>query len=473
MIKRKLLNNSGMALAVVIMVFAVVTIIASVGLTVAVSDTRLSVASENYTKAYYIARSAADVVSNDIDNKLKHLEQLETDMGNASIENAEAAIAAYYAEKDRLADLNLIPDSPGDIHSVEVDGIGASDVEVKIENVMNAIEVTGIYTYEGRQAKAKVRIGEVTQSQRDLLIPSFSGKNSVYTWGDLNRDKKDLTYTGYISSGSPEPADAGDRVAGAVYGENRGVGIIVPPEEFSGVDLRTSTLKASMAAGNSVEISKNDNGYYGDLNDAKLDWSVDTSLGDVVLIFNSIVTADNASSIKVYGSNHLYIYLVEKNSENMFEIKNGLTIKSYDYELNKKGEYVSVLKDDIVRTSIIAYTDEMQTWYNDPSNISPTNKSIPADEVDLSNTNGFGAWNNLDASAFFYLPFCDVSVKNNGDFTGALYVGSLSFDNNTNVTFKDFNPSNVIPPNNLAIAGVPTEIVVTTFDWDLNKVWIK
>ncbi|HZK61912.1 MAG TPA: hypothetical protein VFC41_07525, partial [Anaerovoracaceae bacterium] len=459
-------NKNGMALALVLMIFAVVTITATAGLSISLSDTKLGVASENYVKAKYFARSAADVISTDIDNKMKELERLEAIMNNASLETVEAAQDNYEAEKARVEALNLIPLNPGEINRVKVAGIADNDIDVEIRKVNGFVEVTGIYTYEGRNAKSKVRIGQVTSATHDLTIPSTNGKNSLYTWGDIKKEKsKDLDHTGYISAGG----DASG-VSGGISNDKRGITIIVPPETVFNIIKNTSTARGKL---NTEKITAANNGYYGDYIDSNLNWNVDTTGGDVILIFNSITSSDNHATIKVMGNNTLYIYLVEDDSDTLFYVKNNLVIYSYDIGKDKKGNTIEIEQPDVIRTSIIAYTKEMQNWYKNPAN--NPNTVIPADKVVVGNeaTVSFGGKNNSNVNAYMYLPYCDVNVKNNSTLKGFVYSSSFTFEQNNSLTFIDFNTGNIIPKNNTALTGYTTTIPVNTYDWNLSREWIE
>lgn len=455
-------NENGMALAIVIIIFAIVTITASAALSISLSDTKLSVANENYMQAHYVARSAADVVSNDINAKMKQLKQVEDAMHAASAEDKEEAIQNYEIAKNQFDALNLVPE-PGYSNSVRVGGIGVNPVEVIITNESGNIKVSASYQEEGRLGKANVRVGTVSPLNKTLTIPNFSGDNAIYTWGNLIKDKQHMITInggGIISTGAPKPEN--NPLDGVVYNDKRGVGIIAPPTVERSKIKNAGNLKDDKAA---ININKNDSGYYdvldfGNNNKSVLNWNVDTSQGDVILIFSSL-RANNGATINVSGNNHLYIYLEETDNPAILGFNNGLTINS-------------VGDSNAVRTTIVAYTNEMQTWYEDPIKIAAgTNDFIPEDQVVTTGYNNIGTWNNLDVNAYMYLPYCSFSVKNSPTITGALYSGSFTFGNNGTVNYKPFESDNEIFQNNPALQGEPIEVIVPTYAWDLEKIWVK
>lgn len=474
-------NEKGMALAIVIIIFAIVTITASAALSISLSDTKLSVANENYIQAHYVARSAADVVSEDINLKMKKLEKLANDipgLTGAALQNAKDAHSDYIAELQGLG----VPLVNGQSTTLKVGNISSNLAEVKVENNNGITIVTAMYEEDGRIGKSTVKLGSVTPATITFTIPSFSGNNVIYTWGNITgtiNNVKDITVSGagIISSGAPTPASI--ELDNVHYNDKRGVAIMPPPPEypFNGSAISSNYL-ISQKKKDVVNIDKNNNGYYGSLSatgNQTINWEVDTSKGDVVLIFNSI-NVGNQADILVKGSGHLYIYFVEKNNSNLMNFGNGLNIKSKVDDVETTGGGV--------KTTLVAYTKYMQDWYTHPSKIADgTNKFIPPElvatmpsaevnfGVDLSKPQT--AANNMNADAFMYFPGATVLVGNNLDLTGVLYAGSLYFGNNATVTINPFNTGNSIFTNNPSTSGEPEIVTVNTYDWELKKIWIR
>lgn len=479
MLTKYIRNKKGMALALVLMIFAVVIIIATTGLALSVSETSLGISSQKYVESYYIARAAADVISADVLNKLEAINKAASDYADSARD--DVAQEAYFDELQRINDYHLIPEDGGTCN-VQVAQINSNPVSVTIKNTsFETYDITATNSMDERPATVKVRIGDITPVTSPITVRT---KNALYSWGNIKLGTNGDIYEGAAYSGGTITARQNTDIEKIIH-DTRDIGIVVPPNEEM-VDRRTDNLaKFDQMVNNSgiVNLSKSDNGNYGVLQStAPLNWTVNTNQGDVYLVFSKIVTTAQAGTIRVNGNHNLYIFIVQNASvtyptvnisgENiLFSAKNQFSIQ---------GKTDSEIVDGIElglkpKTYVIGYNSNMQNWVRDNEG----SKTVPYESQPTINTaaeinNGTAGGERPILDAYFYLPNMNISMGNNPIMTGSLFAGNIDIGNGLSITYRSFNDP---IPDFIEYASVADTISVeqvTTYNLgNINKQWIR
>ncbi|MBK5262542.1 MAG: hypothetical protein JJE17_08240 [Peptostreptococcaceae bacterium] len=431
-------NENGMALALVLMIFAVVSIIAATGLTIALSQTKQSVSNQNYVEAYYVARSATDVVSADIINKIIELNNMQRSTPEETL-----VFEAFKAKVDKMLTTSI----------VTVDGIvPGNPVQSNVIVTTNMagqklVVVSTTYVKDGRSSTAKVQLGMI--SPQTITVSGV--KSVIYSWGDINIGNN-LTVVGdaNIAYGGTT-AQIKDNVLKAEQSLRNNVDIITPPA----LGIKTgSTLYSSNKS--TININSDFNGSYGVVEGNYFDWNVDTSLGDVILIFDQL-TINQASTINVTGANNLYIYLKENNANT------GITPL-----FNAKNNFSIISGIGTPKTYIISYTKSMQDIYNSTGaiNVAP-NLLIPLDTVYIKNS--------AELDAFFYLPGCDFKIEEGPTIIGSIFAGKFTIGNSANIKFESYATNSVLNVFNTSTSQTKTieTFVFTDSSANIKRLWVK
>ena len=460
-ILNKYLNNQkGMALAVVVMIFAVVSILAATSLTISLSQTKQSVAAENYTEAYYLARSATDVVSTDIINQINELNDSIPNPSSSAIE-----ISKYNALQAKI-------DSILTTSNVIVNGIGSNSIQSNIVVVPSGLKkfitVETVYQNEGRTGRAKVQLGKIS-TEIQTITQSGINTNAIYTWGNLDIG------TGLTVTGGGEVGYGGTAIIGNNANINANnsvfpVNIITPPTLDTITDQAILLSEKNGGSFPVKNINKLNNGNYGSLtstdNNTSINWNVDTSSGDVILVFNSLSLVSSEANINVTGNNdnyNLYIYLMEDPAKNN-SVKSLLYFKN-DFNITGKNT------TGAPKTYIIAYTKAMQAEDNMGKTVTENSELDPYDTAYIKNS--------AQLDAFFYLPGCDFEIEQgNPVVTGSMFSSDFTLGNTAKINFKPYLPNSAL--------GTQTSMGETFFtikkmdiekadlnNTNINKVWIK
>lgn len=471
MFRKIICNNQGMALAVVIMVFAVVSILGATALGLSLSQTKQSVASEDYTEAYYIARSATDVVSTNILNEVKAFYSLPVPK-DGDDPNSES-VKAYFTQKSKLDQILMTG-------NVVVTGVGNGPVNSYVNVTESgspkkyAITVETQYTENGHTGTAKVQLGEITTTSKSIVLAG----DAIYTWGNmiigksfnLAGDGGSVSYGGSLFDGKEDAKEEiEDGKIGNVIATKKAIDIdiIVPPS------LPDKSGQKSLLFNNTRKITSADNGYYGDIDyDAighkgLLNWEIDTGTdpnNKVIIVVNSLINSNNGkggSNITVTGKGTFELYLVENPSypespKTLMHFENKFNIDG----TGDKGE---------PKTYIIAYTKAMQAAVaagatSITHNIAPSHYDI----VDIKNSS--------ELDAYFYFPGVAFSVfQGSPNITGGIYASKFETGNSTTVTFKSYPPTGLLA-SKTDIGGEPkvvTKLEIKPGLNNLNKIWIK
>lgn len=490
--KKMLKNNRGMTLAVVIIIFAVVAIVGTTVLTISLSQNTSSVASEDTTAAYYYSRSAIDIVSTDIKAKYKTIadaqvviDQLSAS-GTATQAQIDAAMAAYNTAVTQFNALRLIPPTTADTYSVQVGSILAQPLTVNINLLSSGIiQLSCEATYEGDTSSARAQIGTFTMQTASQVFymntsvdTTWLGDDAFYSWGNINLD------SGNFTMHSSTPSQGTISAQGTITQENGFSDKSSPPApKTSGVShdmpilvAPTEPDKTGTSLAGTKTLTSSNNGYYGPLwsigkngsvSGVTVNWTVNTSGGDVVLVFDAFYTS-GSSTINVIGSGNLYIYVKEP-YHNPFITNNLINISNHTTILTNSG-YTNP------QIYFIVYNDVMQ-WYHEIHR--PGSTMMPAAEALALSPSDFDTvivdnLNNI--SAFFYLPGCSFSNTNNGDLYGAVYASDIYVKNNKNIYYYPFEDVDLFDHAGATVGGTtttPYTVTYTAYIPAYNRVWIR
>src|SRR5665648_355818 len=432
MLSRYIINKKGMALALVLMIFAVVSIIAATGLTIALSQTKQSVSNQKYVEAYYFARSATDVVSADLINNIIKLNNMQPDV-NSTTEEA-LTFEAFKADVDKMLTTSI----------VTVDGIVPgnsvqSNVIVTNMDGQKLVAVSTTYVKDGRSSTAKVQLGMISPQ----AITVSGAKSAIYSWGDINIGNN-LTVVGdaNIAYGGTT-AQIKDKDLEAEHSV-RDVDFVIPPV-FSGLKNKNTLYSSNQNTVVSINNSFN--------------WNVNTGLGDVILIFNQL-TINKDSTINVTGGNNLYIYIVEDPDK---------TPDSITPLFDAKNNFSVISTSGVPKTYMISYTKSMQDIYNSIGEISaPSSSLAPLDTTNIKNS--------AELDVFFYLPGCNFTIEQgNPTMKGSIFAGKFTIGNSANVSYQSYEANSILSLFNTSTSQ--TKIIETFVFSDssanIKRLWVK
>ncbi len=490
--KSTIKSSKGAALAVLIIIFAVIAIVGTTVLTISLYQTKLSVASEDTTAAYYYARSAVEIISSNIEDKYDKLDDLRAIVDalpeTASEEDANKAINDYNIALAAFKDLKIIPAAPSETCRVNVSGILPDPLTVEV-NLVNTggtdtIELSCTATYEGYTSSARAQIGTFTDESINVPIQSeveFNvgdlGKDTVFSWGDIHIQGSNIKMNDYGTQKATMSAQGkfitnnGKTPEGDFFNltpVTREMPVLVPPTTLP--SHSTTLLSGTQSLG------PGDSGYYGPLYTYKngkikyvsIDWTVDTSGGDVVLIFDGMLTA-NDTNITVSGPNDLFIYIREP-----YNGDEKVTTRRTLLDLANTTEIKS--PDGIPHTYFIVYNDIVQKKQAElDTTLLPasTAKTISADRANLDTIN---ISNNSKAiSAYFYAPGCLLNVENLSAIDGAIYGSEINVQGNKTFNYVPFDFAGMINSAGEDIDGVIVNGFVTFpyVESVYKRVWVR
>jgi type II secretory pathway pseudopilin PulG len=488
-------NKKGIALATVLIVFAVISIIGVTVLSVSLGEIRSAEHAEDTTAAYYLARSAVEVVTSDIQSKYADLSaaltnltdvQNDTDATETDVENA---ISAYNAILTQFNALGVIPTSSAITCQVNV-AIDSQPYTVYI-NLVNVdgtdvIEASCTATYEGKTSTARAQIGTfikdtttLTYYTEDPPAESWLGEHALYSFQDMKLKQLPTVHNGGSLSAQGTILDVHDDQVPDDVGTSgvvHDMPIIVPP---------TLEDKSSVSLAGTHTLTSADSGYYGALgtpknktqvNDIRITWTIDTTNGtadtsddtDVVLIFTNLYAA-STSSINVVGGGKLYIYIQEPYTYGDVITKRILINLAGQSTITSNG----TLADPQVY--FIVYNDTLQ-WYRQTyssTNIPASDAmALPEEDYDIVFIENLS-----NISAFFYLPGCTADMTNNYDLYGSVYASYINVANLTNIYYYPFDYEDLFahsstPPGDPVLVPHNSD-PITTYTPNYSRVWVR
>lgn len=437
-------SKRGLALAAVVMIFAVTTILTVSIVGTVYSDNKFSKDDENRKIAFYIARSAISVVEQSINKELALLDTFETNLKTAKSNFDSAAIedkivqkalwdaaqviyqnqydfimgkssAAAEGEQNVLpyllnGEVNHIVTFPSNMGST-TDIINQLPVKI-VKIASNKYRMESTATINGTPVKVARSIVVSNSGSEDLNISSIN-YNNIFDNAILTIDDLDANKTGSVSGGNVSYG-AGNHNFTVTGGTMTTHSSIVVPEDlpYASTVFASSAGIASIPALN--KVFKDDGktilkggtnaGYFGET-EISNNINVDTKDGDVILAFESLEVSNNFT-VNVKSSTNskgaLYMYI--------------------DNELKGHNQFKLIVTDT---------TDQKSEIY---LFINGTGK------LELENSLG-GNY------AYIYAPELTIELKNNfggpsGNdyFKGAIVAENLSVKNNSKIEY--FPPRN-------------------------------
>lgn len=441
MLKKYIKNEKGMALALVIMVFAVVIIVASTALSISLSQITQSVSTERYEENYYYARSATDTVSTDLINMIDDLYQ-QSQLLAANPSPSALEVAQYASSRESVEKIL-------EGGNIVVSGIGKKDIVSTItkttSNGATILEIESVYENEGRSSKAKVRLGSITKAPLSLTMNGTS--SAIHSWGKMEFGETPVILDGDIT-----------------YGESLQIKKSTTTEDAIDLPIYTidiptvASITASALLNNSsTTITSANNGYHGDLSFIN-SLVVNTTSGDVILGFSRMYLGNNAT-ITVNGSGNLYIYLFENAAVNYGKTKIGnKNTDPYIFNVGNNFEISNGDASDIPKTYIVS-------------------KMIDQDSPNYIASIG----NATKISAYFYLPGVQFVSLNTAskkiDFTGAIWASDIKMGNNLSLKYKKPNKLLSVVDESGSTTITEETLQMEGFDLggagDSGRLWIK
>jgi hypothetical protein len=484
-------------MATVIIIFAVVAVLGTVVLMISTSQIRKAVRTEDTTKAYYYARSAVEIVSSDIQKKFGDLKVLYDKIAkSADATEAQKNLDAYNAAVTSFDTLKLVPVSASETCSVQVSGILAQPITVNVTN-NNYIPATGKYevvisctlTYDGGTSTARARIGTFKEDTTKLKYTTTAsydtanlGDDMAYSWGNIVIQGANITvdHGKKIGAQGKVTNKKGDTLtASYLYNSPvpREMPIMVPPTDSpTNPDYnKYKTQKAKSLTG-TQPIGPADEGWYpsiggpGKHDGVTIDWTVDTSTEDVVLVVDGFYTA-NSAKINVSGPHKLLIYVREPYDPAVGLKQRELISMDQTTAITTNNGYDNPL------TYFIVYDDVVQLYRKGHADTT----LLSTDEAYKLSTGVYGSLDTVtipnlsDIAGYFYLPGCGFYSANNTDAYGAAYASYVDIQGN-----KDFHYKNPFDFADLfANAGQPItktvvqELTVDYYATEYGRVWMR
>lgn len=445
--KMFLKNRRGIALPLVIILFAVGFILTATTLSVVNFDDKHSIIDEKQTKAYYLARSAVDTVFKAVDSEIYALNVSKAnvkdlakvyndDPTTVNLSNYSNALTQYNNKKG-IIESNILP-TAGTPYSHTV----TNDADLTTLSTVEVTYVSGVYRFAATEtvgdisAKAVLHVGipEGTEYYQLLIgTPGTPGgidyeeyeidanspaafNDALYAYGNMNLDH-------HVKLVKPGGSNATGRYRGVPGGkalDNKGsshlVGDIskdtsdsnktpIEPSTLLPIDIATDNrFIGSKGSALPETITHSDSGYY-TLNPITNSstikkFNVDTSGGNVIIKTNRLHIDSNNVEFNVTGNNHFYIYIDDNNLTNGgLYVKNNIKITSHD---------------NTPRTFIIVNQDSSD---RDPS------KNL----IDIKN--------NENLYAFIYAPYTTLEIKNNAKIFGSVIARNIVIKNNLDVVY--------------------------------------
>lgn len=498
--KRLLKSKKGAALAVVLIVFSVVAIVGTTVLSVSLSQTSLSKSTEDMTSAYYYARSAVEIISSRINKAYEDVEAAEPSYPEdytPTVEEAQADLALYQAAQAAFDALMLVPTeaAPHRSATVRIDGYG--DLLVSVDRVINSEGdpeniVSCAVTHNGKSSSARAKIGSFDTVSAEIIYTVLStefpwlGDHAIFSYDDIYLDNG----TNFTMKGGGEFTAVGDLTDGGItYKTEAGnanladdvnegpsyaqdMPIIVPTADML-TTVHTGNIPSGQNKNNPHVISSSQSGYYPDFNEGDgIYWEVDTSGGDVVLIFDDFTVS--GGDIVVSGSGSLYIFVVEPvnsvSSNTLISLSGNFGISNKSG--NKKPQTFIAVYNNILQTYRENHDDES----GDPASVIPKGEIVNGLPVDVA------AGKTLDTvlvdnksamSAYIYAPTCGIYANNNTDIYGSFYGSHVYIKNNKSFTYYPFTASELTDEAEPIKTTATTSTVYPAYDASYDRIWLR
>lgn|GEM_PF-4330421 len=487
-LKTLAVNRDGIALAVVVIIFAIVSILATSVLAMTMSEVSQTANNEKNNQSYYLADSAARVAMEVVKERI-----VEYQNRYATVIDIEYPSLTDAADVVDIIDelyLEFIPDGDGKTKSMTISFDGNNyDVEIIRYNALDGygfpvgddgsfdlyIEATSLTP---RAASSMIRLATFDQDKFIL----YENSTSISTGDGIRATGK---ITGHHGGGNPTRVHGGNVNAGddlineitvdSMFELNEyqdiSAEIIVPEMVWKDVDPGIDEdgeinipLKGSNFIGNYIVNS--DSGYY-TCALPKRAFTVDLTYGSVVMIFESM-NYDNSSGFPCFtvmnndpttvDKNSFYLFIMEKSSyappavPDPTDVSN-LTVRDYsaafiENDFNNHAMFINdATLGDRIRSYFIAYNDGAQKFIIDnnpdifePSNPTklngiPSNFVIPHDDPIIQNATSapykqyydtFDAFGNKGTVyAHVIMPLCNITLGNSVQLYGSIQVGSI------------------------------------------------
>jgi hypothetical protein len=506
-IGRKIKEQQGMALALVIIIFSLIMIFTATMVTAVYSDTKLSADDENGKKAYYAARSAVEVVEKAILKNLGELQDLkgniinsiknEVDELNENFQNGipateeeyevelDAILASYSGDVEAYKDQYkkfrdyILPGDPDHeyIHTVTIDGFDTESNEFHVvvralfnEDPDDDILIDGFRletqaTINKKTVTVAKWVGIQIKEGDEILIEALEQHETtdkhvfdeaIYSYGDLHFGPGngamaevvgDITYEGDLYNGNKKidnPTQANVNVTPYHKTPPTPKGEILEPSSLIPGGVDSLLEKTNTLPQN---ITPSDSGYYKQNVIFSGDYNVDTSEGDVILKFSSIAVDKDGYKFTISGGHDLYFYLYDEKASGV----------DFNTDRNSNNETPFSCSGGSNFYFIIDQPEDQR----DP------NTNVMSFDLGKNKT----TMNNV----YLYAPFVTISFKNKFDFTGSIVVGGIDIKNNAKVTYH-IPSNNPAAPGDLIFVGDQIEIPISGTD-SLNYVsgsyWLK
>jgi ABC-type Na+ efflux pump permease subunit len=197
--------KKGMALVIVLIIFALIAVIGTTVLTISVSQASQTTHGISYDKAYYLARSGVEVVAKDLQERFTELAYWQSQVAAAHTVEEYTASLNEYNDKLNFINNNIIDHT---VTLTNADGY-VSD-QVQVSNVGNIIYIESVKELEGATAKAKVNFGRHSSVSLTLTLEETTevtvttGDDAFYTWGNLEVMNNSEIYGNVSHTGTAE-----------------------------------------------------------------------------------------------------------------------------------------------------------------------------------------------------------------------------------------------------------------------------
>lgn len=274
-------NNEGGALAVVIIVMAVLTILGTVTLRVAVAETNFAVNQENKLQAYYLARSGAQSV-------------------------------AEYMVRDANEDAHEIIDKDSEWNE-QLSG-GKFMVEVSSIPSSNDIDIISTGEYEGVQQKVKIRVTGSSVGIGGIFQYAIAAKNGISTDSESGQN---IVITGSVAtkSGNINLGNHGEVTGEKIYDSNLIFPVIeLPPDRNPSIayDLNLGTVNLTGSSDTMTVNTSSTKPLYVSANSITLKNSSFNVTGNGVahIYVQGNLNLDTNSNFEVASTAKLFVYVV-------------------------------------------------------------------------------------------------------------------------------------------------------------------
>ena len=444
-------KEKGVALPVVLVVLAVLTISTAATIQVVSSENRMGIHDEQQTKAYYIARSAVDLVSNAIVDKAKdvnakaialqqavnaynsHLFSDSEEASDAGVAAIAALQSAYDAARANL-DAHVLPAS-GTTFTHQIAGVSAGSVPVTVRQVSaGRYEVSAAVTLSpstavGRSTKIIDLAAMPSQSGRIIKRVSTTTTETITipagtpgSFDDAAYSYDDMTYknnTNFFEGATSNPANVqyeGDLDSGShTVGTIKKTANSTPQEPATLLPIKDINEAPFLASKGTLpsSLTPADNGYYPLINNSGT-IQVDASTGNVIIKTNRINVANQVDFV-VTGPYYFYIYLYDTfkttstGGDFIFYAKNGFGMDSTD-------------ADHKPRAFLII---------DQPGTGSAADRDPRYNYMDVNNKATF--------NGYIYAPYSTIDFKNSLTAKGSFIGGTVVLKNNN--TIRHVKPS--------------------------------